>query len=78
MLISSSRLRGDLSGLAMLAIDARSNPAHWCEIAGVGLLVRLALIGLAASNPGLVLAVFWSLIVLSTELSHAPGSCRHL
>ena len=65
------------SGLAMFGIDTWANPAHLREIAGFGMLLKLALIGLATVQPELALPIFWTLIVLSTLLSHAPGNFRH-
>lgn len=65
------------SGLSMFAVDAWANPAHLREVAGFGMLFKLVLIGLAVTIPSLALPVFWSLIVLSTLLSHAPGQFRH-
>lgn len=66
-----------VSGLAMFAIDTWANPAHLREVSGFGLLVKLALIGLAAAVPDLALTVFWTLVVLTSVLAHAPGSFRH-
>ncbi len=66
-----------LSGLAMFAIDTWANPPHLREVAGFGVLVKLALIGLSIALPSLALPVFWTLIVVSTLLSHAPGNFRH-
>lgn len=65
------------SGLAMFAVDTWANPAHLREVAGFGMLVKLALIALATVQATLALPVFWTLIVLSTLLSHAPGNFRH-
>ncbi|WP_434516183.1 hypothetical protein AB6Q56_06010 [Dechloromonas sp. ARDL1] len=65
------------SGLGMFAVDTWANPAHLREVAGFGMLVKLALIALATLQPALALPVFWTLIVLSTLLSHAPGNFRH-
>lgn len=66
-----------LSGLGMFAIDLWANPNHLREVAGVGTLAKLALIGLAAAQPTLALVVFWTLIIVSTLLSHASGTLRH-
>ncbi|WP_153147415.1 hypothetical protein [Dechloromonas sp. H13] len=66
-----------LSGLGMFAGDAWANPAHVREIAGCGVLLKLALLALMAVVPATALAVFWTLLVLSTLLSHAPGALRH-
>ena len=65
------------SGLAMFAIDTWANPAHLRETAGFGVLAKLLLVGLMAWQPAYALPIFWIVLVLSTLLSHAPGSFRH-
>lgn len=65
------------SGLSMLAIDTWSKPEHLCEIAGFGVLLKLALIGLISVLQQLALPAFWILVVFSTLLAHAPGHIRH-
>ena len=66
-----------LSGLGMFAGDAWANPAHLREIAGCGVLLKLALVALMVVAPATALPVFWAILVLSTLLSHAPGALRH-
>ena len=66
-----------LSGVGMFAGDAWANPAHVREVAGLGVLVKLALVAVMALYPPVALPVFWSILVVSTLLSHAPGSLRH-
>jgi hypothetical protein len=65
------------SGLGMFAGDAWANPAHVRELAGFGVLVKLALVAVMAIYPPMALPVFWSILLFSTLLSHAPGSLRH-
>lgn len=65
------------SGLAMFATDTWANPAHLRETAGFGVLVKLLLVGLMAWQTAYALPLFWLVLVLSTLLSHAPGSFRH-
>jgi hypothetical protein len=65
------------SGLGMFAGDAWTNPAHVREIAGFGVLVKLGLVAVMALYPPGALPVFWAILVISTLLSHAPGSLRH-
>ena len=65
------------SGLGMFAGDAWANPAHVRELAGFGVLVKLALVAVMAIYPPVALPVFWSILLFSTLLSHAPGSLRH-
>ena len=66
-----------LSGAGMFAGDAWTNPGHVREVAGCGVLLKLALVVLMAFVPALALPVFWMILVLSTLLSHAPGALRH-
>ena len=66
-----------ISGLAMFAGDAWANPAHLREVAGFGVLAKLALVAVMAAYPSGALPMFWMILVLSTLLSHAPGAIRH-
>jgi hypothetical protein len=66
-----------LSGLGMFVGDAWANPAHVREVAGFGVLVKLALVAVMALSPPVALPVFWGILVISTLLSHAPGALRH-
>ena len=66
-----------ISGLAMFAGDAWANPAHLREVAGFGVLAKLALVALMVAHPASALPVFWAILVISTLLSHAPGAIRH-
>ncbi len=66
-----------VSGLLMFAIDLWASPSLIREVAGVGILVKLALILLANLLPELALAVFWLILALSTLISHAPAALRH-
>lgn len=75
--IAGSAMLVLLSGAAMFAIDLWANPAQLREVAGFGVLIKLALLALAARWPELALAMFWGILVLSTLLSHAPGGFRH-
>ena len=65
------------SGLAMFLIDTWANPEQLRELAGFGIVVKLALIALMALQPALALPLFWLLVLLSMLLSHAPAHFRH-
>lgn len=65
------------SGGAMFAIDIWANPAHLREVAGAGILAKLALVAVMAARPELAPMLFWFILALSTLLSHAPGAVRH-
>ena len=66
-----------ISGLAMFAGDAWANPAHLREVAGFGVLAKLALVAVMAAYPSGALPMFWAILVISTLLSHAPGAIIH-
>jgi hypothetical protein len=66
-----------VSGLAMFAGDVWANPGHLREVAGAGVLLKLALVAVMALAPALALPLFWGILVLSGVLSHAPGAVRH-
>lgn len=65
------------SGGLMFVLDCWANPAHLRELAGLGTLLKLALLGLGAWQRDWLLPLFWVVLVLSTVLSHAPGPLRH-
>lgn len=65
------------SGLIMFLIDTWVNPDQLREVAGLGILLKLGVIGLMIWQPNLALELFWGLVVLSTVLSHAPAHFRH-
>ena len=66
-----------LSGLGMFAGDVWANPAHLREVAGGGVILKLALVALMVAYPDAAPLLFWLTLVLSTLLSHAPGALRH-
>jgi hypothetical protein len=65
------------SGAGMYAGDLWANPAHIRELAGFGVLVKLGLLGVMALRPELAAPLFWSILVVSALLSHAPAAIRH-
>ncbi len=65
------------SGLAMFAIDLYHDRAHVRQVAGLAVLVKLALTAGLIVAPNLGLTLFWVLIVLSAIVSHAPKRFRH-
>jgi len=66
-----------VSGLGMFAVDTWANPGHLREVAGFGVVVKLLLVVLMASQAAWALAIFWLVLIISTLLSHAPGAFRH-
>ena len=65
------------SGLAMFALDLWSDPHQIREVAGLGVLLKLALAFGMTQSPTLAPWLFWLLVLGSTVLSHAPRSLRH-
>jgi hypothetical protein len=67
-----------VSGALMFAVDSWANPTQLRELAGLGIIAKLVLIGLAAWQSAWALPLFWLILVLSSILSHAPSWFRHL
>lgn len=65
------------SGLGMLALDTWRKPAHLAEVSGIGVLAKLPVVALMILIPAASLALFWSIVVVSMLLSHAPAVFRH-
>lgn len=67
-----------VSGLLSYALDLWSQPGHFGELAGVFILVKLLLVAGLLLFPGAALPLFWTLVVVSSLVSHAPGHFRHI
>lgn len=65
------------SGGAMFALDLWRKPRHLFEVAGVGVLAKLLLVGSMMLEGAPRLTLFWIIIVWSALFSHAPASFRH-
>jgi len=65
------------SGLVMLGMDLRAGRIALGEIAGGFQLVKLGLVGWVAFDPSQARWVFWTLLVASSVVSHAPKGFRH-
>ena len=65
------------SGVAMMAIDLWTSPAYLTEMAGGAMLVKLVLLAWFALAPPQQLMLFWSILVLSAVIAHAPAWMRH-
>lgn len=66
------------TGLALYAVDLWSNPAHWGELAGVFIIVKLVLVAAMVLFPPAAAGLFWLLLIASAVVSHAPGDVRHV
>lgn len=65
------------SGLAMFVIDFLRNPDHLREVAGIGIVFKLAICIWMVLHPAILVPLFWSLLCISSLISHAPKNFRH-
>lgn len=65
------------SGLAILLLDWWSNPRHLAQVNGLFVLAKLALMGWFVLQSGQHEWIFWSILVCSALVAHAPASLRH-
>jgi hypothetical protein len=61
----------------MMAIDLWTSPDYLTEMAGGAMLVKLVLLAWFALAPPQQLILFWSILVLSAVIAHAPAWMRH-
>jgi hypothetical protein len=66
-----------VSGLAMMAIDLWVAPARFSEVAGLAILLKLALLLCLAYATSARMLIFWGVLVFSAIIAHAPASVRH-
>jgi hypothetical protein len=64
-------------GLGIMALDRWSDPAYLRQVNGLAMLVKLLLVAAIVWYLGLGLALFWSVLVLSVLVAHAPARIRH-
>ncbi len=65
------------SGLAMMAIDLWVAPARFAEVAGLAILLKLALLLCLAYATAARMPIFWGILIFSAIIAHAPASVRH-
>jgi uncharacterized membrane protein YhaH (DUF805 family) len=68
------------SGLVLFAMELFARRLHAFDLAGLSVLLKLALVAVVAGWPGAqahALPVFWGLVVVSSISSHAPKNVRH-
>jgi hypothetical protein len=66
-----------LSGLALLVVERSDGRLHLDELAGAWALGKLVLVGAGLAWPAAALPLFWSILVVSALVSHAPRRLRH-
>lgn len=65
------------SGFSIAAIDGWSSPAHFRQVNGLAVILKLVLVGLMLAWDAARLPLFWVILVYSVLISHAPGRIRH-
>lgn len=66
------------TGVTLYGLDLWANSAHFGELAGVFILVKLLLVLAMVLYPASAAVLFWLLILASSVVSHAPGNFRHV
>lgn len=66
-----------LTGLLLYGVELWSNPKHLGELAGLFIPAKLALVALMLWRTELAGLLFWTLLIASSVVSHAPGAFRH-
>lgn len=64
-------------GLGIMALDRWSDPTYLRQVNGLAMLAKLLLLGGLVWYFGLSQPLFWSTLVLSVLVAHAPASIRH-
>jgi hypothetical protein len=65
------------SGIAILLLDWWSNPAYLRQVNGISVVAKLALLGWFLLRPEHREPIFWTILLFSVLVSHAPGKLRH-
>jgi hypothetical protein len=65
------------TGATLYTLELWSNPAHFAEISGVFIPLKLLVVLAMVLYPERALPLFWLLLLASSIVSHAPGSLRH-
>ena len=66
-----------LSGVAMIAVDLWAAPGYLQEVAGGAIVVKLALLAWLVLDPPRQLPLFWTVLIFSAVVAHAPAWVRH-
>jgi hypothetical protein len=65
------------SGLGIAALDRWSNRAFLKQVSGLAVLLKIALLLAFAASATFGATAFWSLLIFSVAIAHAPGRVRH-
>ena len=66
-----------VSGVLLWLLDLWHNPGHLVEGAGLGMLLKLALLAGMLAAPPWRETLFWIVVAWSAVFSHAPSSFRN-
>lgn len=64
-------------GLGIMALDRWSDPAYLRQVNGLAMLAKLLLLAALVWFLGMSLPLFWSVLVFSVLVAHAPANIRH-
>lgn len=64
-------------GLGIVALDRWSNRSYLRQISGLAVLLKITLLLTLAAFAAFGQTAFWSLLVFSVAIAHAPGRVRH-
>lgn len=64
-------------GLGIATLDRWSNRAYLKQVSGLAVLLKIALVLALAAFAAFGAVAFWSLLVFSVAIAHAPGRVRH-
>lgn len=65
------------AGIAIAALDRWANPAYFSQVNGLAVLFKVLLLAAVGMLTGFTASLFWSVLVGSVLISHAPRLLRH-
>ncbi|MCX7175608.1 MAG: hypothetical protein NT159_17110 [Proteobacteria bacterium] len=65
------------AGIAIAALDRWANPAYFSQVNGLAVLFKVTLLAGVGMLVGFNATLFWSVLVGSVLISHAPRVLRH-
>ncbi len=65
------------SGSAIMVLDRWSDPAYLRQANGLAMLVKVLALYVVVFAYGMSQALFWSVLILSVLITHAPARIRH-
>lgn len=65
------------SGVLIAALDRWANPAYFCQLSGLAVVLKVLLLAGVGMLAGFNAMLFWALLVGSVLMAHAPRWLRH-